>query len=153
RQIAVAHRKAFCDLQLEESRIEIALLERFLDDGGQTFVLELTRREIHGHAQRWEAALLPVAQLFARGAQHPLADRDDAADLLRKRDEMLRLDESEARLVPANQRFEPDDLSRRDFHLRLVIELEFLPLHRAPQRGLERQPHFPALPRDRPVEL
>lgn len=43
-------------------------------------------------------------------------------------------------MVPADQRLQPDDLSRCEFHLRLVVQFEFVALDRQVQVGGDHHP-------------
>ena len=120
--------------------VESGTLQRRGDHLRQIAVLELARRQIHGHAEAAIAIALPLSRLPAGFAQHPLADRHDQPRLLGDRDEVLRPDQTEAGAVPAQQRFDAGHASRGDVDLRLVVELQLAALERVAQIVLQRQP-------------
>src|SRR6185436_13538629 len=101
----------------------------------ERFVLELARREIDGEAEIGAALQMPRAHLPARRPEHPLADRHDRADLLRERDEVLRLHHPDTGTIPAQQRFESGDPSGLELELRLIDEKQLVALDRAAQRA------------------
>ena len=84
--------------------------------------------------------LLPCRQ-FARGAfEDEDAEFDDDARLLGDRDEDVRAEAAEARMIPAQQRLEAGDGAILQPHDRLEIDLDLAARERAAQIGLERQP-------------
>ena len=87
-----------------------------MDQSGQVAVAELHRRQIDRDLQR----LGPGCRLAARLAHDPLAHRDDQPALLGERDEGAGRDHAALRMLPSNQRLEPDDLAG-DARLRLVV--------------------------------
>ena len=79
------------------------------------------------------AALVPFHDLPAGLLDHPLADRHDAAAGLRDRDEGARQHQAAGRMVPADQRLQPDDRSGFRSDLRLIVQLELVALDRVAQ--------------------
>ena len=67
-------------------------------------VLHEARRKIHGSGEI-EAALPPVADLADRVREHEIGDTDDEARLFRQRQEFAGIEQAEARMAPAHQRF------------------------------------------------
>src|SRR5215203_4983134 len=98
--------------------------------------------------QRWPVAAGPP--------QHPLAERDDEAELLGDGDEPRRADEALLGMRPAHQRLEPDDgqaVGRED---RLVMEAEPVLVDRLAQVLLDRLTHADGLvhlPREEAVAV
>ena len=83
---------------------------------------------------------LPGAVLGAGLLQHPLAQRHDQAVLLGQRDELRGEQQAQLRMAPAHQRLGADRRAGPGIHDRLVVELELLPLERAAQGVLQREP-------------
>ena len=75
--------------------------------------------------------------MTARFADHPRPDRDDQAGVLGDGDERHRRDLSTRRVRPAQQRLEPFDLTARELHHRLVVEVELTAFQRLAQVVLE----------------
>src|SRR6185312_2080887 len=94
---------------------------------------ELDSRQIDGNRK----LARPVHRIAAGLPEHPIADRDNQADFLRHRDEIVRPDQTAFRMVPAYQRLEAADLAVRQVDQRLVIELEFAGQQRLAQIELE----------------
>jgi hypothetical protein len=67
----------------------------------------LLRRDVHGHAQTAVARATPLRALRARGAQDPVADRQDQARLLRDLEEVGGREQTELGVLPAQQRLAP----------------------------------------------
>ena len=82
---------------------------------------------------------LPRLLLGARGAQHPVSQRNDEAGLFGERDEIVGLDHAAGRMLPADERFESGNDAGRDFYDRLVVDDELLALERLTHVALQRQ--------------
>ena len=103
---------------------------------------ELARRQVDAHHEvaRRRVAALPLADLLARGLEHPAADRQDEARLLGERDERQRRHDAAGRVEPAQERLHADDPAGRELDDRLVVEPELGAVDGAPQVVLERRP-------------
>ena len=99
----------------------------------QAAVAKLHAGHVHRHLPGGAVGVAPAAHLRARLAQHPIADLDDQAALLREGDELVRRHEAALRMRPAQQRLDGLDLHILERQARLIIQREFLPLHRLAQ--------------------
>ena len=146
RDVGVLHRGGLGDLELEQLRRQTGVPERLGDELHQPGVVELARREVHRHLQ---AMLRADERRPAAGfAQHPFADLQDEARLLRHLDEFRRADQTAMRVVPAHQGLVRHDLAALRLDDRLVVHAQLVAAERAPQVALERQ-----APRRRQVHL
>jgi len=73
--------------------------------------------------REWNA-VLPGLELTTCFAQNPPAERHDEPGLFRDRNEVERRNHSQHRVLPSHERFEADDLIRRQRHNRLVQQQE-----------------------------
>ena len=130
RVLGVVHQLALGDLELDQRRID----PRAIDDGADAHVevelAELPRRQVHRDRQQLGPRGLPGAQVRARLAQHPFADRHDQSALLEDRDEVRRRDDAAGRVVPTQQRL---GAARP-----LGLQVEFRLVHQAELAALER---------------
>ena len=106
----------------------------------QVRLQQLARRQVDRHAQRRQPGALPGRCLFDGAAQHPVADGNDQAGLLGDRDETIRGDAPQRRVLPAQQGLDADDATLPEVDLRLVVQIKLLVAQRMAQRGLQRQP-------------
>ena len=79
------------------------------------------------------------AAVLDGGAQHPVADLDDEAGLLRHREEFAGAAEAAIGHAPANQRFDQRHVERLGVDQRLIEQLELVVLDGAPQALLDRE--------------
>ena len=102
-------------------------------------VLELAPAQVHAHRQRRLDGVreLPLARLPAGLTQHPAADRDDEAGLLRERDEVERRHEAALGVVPAHERLDRRDPAAGQVDGRLVVDHELVALERLLELGLQ----------------
>src|SRR5215217_3116439 len=68
----------------------------------------------------------PLLDLPGGLLEYPLADLDDQAGAFRNGDELAGADQPPARMLPADQRFRFVHLAGRQFHYRLVEQLELI---------------------------
>ena len=82
----------------------------------------------------------PLRGLAARGVEDGGADRDDESGVLGEMEELRGREDAELRVLPAQQRLDPDDLGAGEAHDRLVVDAELAAVdgvaHRVPQRRL-----------------
>src|SRR5207253_6044235 len=104
-------------------------------------LLELPRGEVYAHYQGWAAAssTLPQSRLDVGFAQHPLSYWDDQARFFGNGDKLRWRDQPALRVLPADQRLEPNYLAGVEPHLRLVIKLKLSMLNSQAQVGLHLQ--------------
>ena len=100
--------------------------ERVAHDPLDVGVSKLRARHVDRDRDRVEARILPDANLAARLVETPGTDLADHAALFRDRNELLRADEAELAVVPAQERLESRDGVRGEFDLRLIVEREFV---------------------------
>ena len=139
REIDVLHGHAFGDLQLERLRIDLRLLDRRLDVVDQRELAELARGQIHGDAKIGESHVPKRSRLQQRRSQNPIADEHDESAVLRDGEKTSRRHQAALGMPPSQQCFHTDDAHRADVDLRLIIDLELVPLHRLMQSVLQRQ--------------
>ena len=97
------------------------------------------RRNIDADAHRRKSGIAPRARIVADAAQHPLADRHDQSRFFREGDEVRRLHESARRMVPANQRFQRNDLLAVAVEDRLVVQHQLVAFERVVEALFERE--------------
>ena len=83
---------------------------------------------------------MPFPNLRAGFSEHPLADGHDQAAALRHSYELVGRHQAPFRVLPAEERFHPDDHSTGDLHLRLIYQEQLFSLQRQPQAVLQSQP-------------
>ncbi len=116
-------------------------------------IAHLPRRQVHrNHEVRAERAP-PFGQLLARALQHPGADRDNQAGVLRDRDELHRRDVAQFAVVPAQERFRADCAAAPAIDDRLVDETQLARRQRAAQELLDREAPLQVLVQLRGKEL
>src|SRR5438445_2234388 len=91
---------------------------------------------------------MPLLHLRTSGAQHPLADWKNQSATFGDRNEFVGRQQSQLRIVPADQRLSSDDAIRIELDHRLVVDNEFLPVERVMQAPFERQPSDRSFHRD-----
>src|SRR5204863_4761785 len=137
RDVAVLHRGGLGDLELEQPRRQAAVPEHPGDELHQLGVVELAGGEVYRNLQ---AALRADERRPAAGfAQHPFADLQDEARLLRRLAEFRRADETAMRVLPAHQGLVRHDLPALHRDDRLVVHAQLVAAERAPQVALQRQ--------------
>ncbi len=99
---------------------------------------ELLRRDVHGDPHSRESKALPVLAVQGRSLDHPLSHGDDQTTRFQDRQESSGRDETGVRIVPPDQGFHALDAPRLHVDLRLIVELELLPLHRDTQLSFQR---------------
>ena len=87
-------------------------------------LLQLLRRDVDRDAESGWPDLLPLRVLLTRRAQHPLAHLANLSGLLRQREELIRREQPELRVQPAQQRLCTDDALASQIELWLVEEPE-----------------------------
>ena len=103
--------------------------------------MQLDRRQVDRHAQVFQAAVMPLAQLTAGLVQNPFADIDNAAVLLGQGDEQVRRDQSPLGVLPAQQCFDADHFMAGIADLGLVDQIELIALQRTAQVLVEFTTH------------
>ena len=104
----------------------------------QIFLFELNGRNIDGD---WhlDAIIGPCARLPDGFVDHPVADRHDEAAMFRDRNELIRAEQAELGMFPADQGFDGTNHTGFRNHFRLVMEQELNLLDRVADAGLHRQ--------------
>jgi hypothetical protein len=97
----VLHHHAFGDFKLQQVRRHAGFTERTTDIVQEVGVDELAGRKVYRHADRRQPVPLPLHVLRTSGLEHPPADRNDQPGLLGQRDELVGLQQSEIRMLPA----------------------------------------------------
>ena len=100
---------AFGQLQLQVAGCQPGRLQRGADFADEAGLGQLARRDIHRHPHRLAEAGDQALGGAAGFVQHPAADRVDQAGFLGDADEVAGGDAPQLRMVPADQRFQPDD--------------------------------------------
>jgi hypothetical protein len=99
----------------------------------QALLFELARRYIDRDRDRRQARVLPGLVLAARRHQHPFADGDNQAAFFGQADEAQRRNDAVLGMLPADQRFDPDDQAGAQVDLGLVQQVELAFVERAAQ--------------------
>ena len=134
----IAHESRLRDLEIDEPRIDLRHAQNRGDAIRERGRHDLHRRDVHGDALRG-TPVLPVSSLEAHRLEHPVADRHDQAARFGDRNEPVGLYRHAACIRPTQQRFETPDAASRQFHLRLVEEVELAGVQSPPQPVLD--PH------------
>src|SRR5690606_21712936 len=131
----------FGHLELELAWADPGLAHDRAEPVGKALVAELGRRHVDRDGQ-----LGPLARDRAGFVQDPVAERGDQAGFLGHGHEDLGRDPAAARMVPAEQRLEADDLAFAGIDHRLVVDAETLAAgERAAQLRLEHRAQLDAL--------
>ena len=77
---------------------------------------------------------MPPDRLATRLFQRPGSERDDQSGLLGQRDELHRRNESPLRVLPTDQRLEPEQCAGVERDHRLVVDAHLAPLDGAVER-------------------
>src|SRR5690348_9329772 len=88
---------------------------------GESGIVQLHRRHVHRDSERTR----PCGSFGAGGAQYPFADVQDGTTLLRNGNEYGGRDITARGVLPAQQCFKPNDLTRLKVLLRLVDQSQF----------------------------
>ena len=121
RGLLVVQQYALGDLDLQPRGCKAGSRERADDHLHQAGTAKLDRRNIDGDVK----IVRPLRGGGAGLPDHPLAHRDDEADLFGQRNEVGRRDHPLARMIPAYQGLEAADFLARQVDHRLVVQLEF----------------------------
>ena len=133
--LGVAHGRALGDLQLQQARIETALLERTGHDRAEVGLLKLAGRKVHCHPPSRPRARLPAGL-----AQHPLPDGHDHSRLFGDADEHGRRHDAVTGTLPAEERLHRRRLARVQPDHRLVMQHQLLALDGVTERSLQGEP-------------
>jgi hypothetical protein len=124
------------DLDLHEARVDIVGTQRALDDAAHVLTMELLGRQIDGDPHGRHAGPQPRADLPAGALQHPASGGTDQPRFFQGGNELARRHQAPLGMAPAQQRFDPRDVTAAEAHLRLEVQEELVPLERAPQIGV-----------------
>ena len=119
-------------------RCHTPAFERDGDAVGQAHVGEVTHREVDSDRQV-DSRLLPGAHLTQGALDHEEGDRCDQSGVLGERDERVGVLDAACRVVPPDQRLDPQHFAARHVDLGLVDEEELVVLDRRPQVGEDRE--------------
>src|SRR6185503_256178 len=108
-------------LQRQLARVELVRPDRVGDEPYEIAMAELDGGQVHGDRQP-RLGPLPVVDLPARRAQHPLADLEDQPGLLELGDEARGRYGSELAVVPAEERLGARDAPIGEVAVRLVVD-------------------------------
>src|ERR1035441_9355815 len=125
-------------------RGEASLVEHLSDEFAEVLLTKLNRRYIYCYRHCGEPFVLPFSRLGGGGPEHPFTDGHDQPAVLRNPYELIGWHETQLRVLPAEERFQPSDPSSPNIHLRLVHEREFFVVERQSQAISQGQP-FPNL--------
>ena len=134
--VGVAHEGGFGDLDDQRGGVETAHGEGVADVLDDGVVVELAARDVDRDVEG-VAPGVPGGHLLAGLAQHPAADLADLAGLLEDRDELVGLDQTPGRVLPAQQRLDADQGEVVEVVDRLVDEAELVARQRRAQIELE----------------
>src|SRR5262245_40295612 len=138
-RLAVVHQHALGQLDHEAARVDARDAEGLLHVGADVGLRELDRGDVDADADL--AALgqvrLPDLHLAAGLRQHPAAERDDLARLLRDRDEFARADHAALGVLPADERLDAEQVARVQLDDRLVEQQELAALERLADLSLQ----------------
>ena len=140
--VEVVEQRALGHLEAEAARVDGEVLQRARHEGGEVGPLQLAARDVGRDRQPFARGAVGGgrAQQLARALEHPLADGDDDAGLLRDAQEVAGHDEAPHRVVPAQQRLDRDPAAGGEVELGLEQHPQLVLLQRAPERALGQQP-------------
>ena len=149
---AVAHRvvddAALGQLQGEQLAGDAVPLQGPPDPGDEVGLGQAVRREVHRDRQR-DVLVQPAAAAGQRQVEDVVGDRADPADLLGQVDEVVGRDRAVARMRPAHQRLDGDDVGGLRVDDRLEDDADLAVGHRLLELGAELQPPQALLVEDR----
>ena len=135
---AASHQHALGQFEHQPIGVQLGLIEHTLHDLGEVAIDHLAGRQVHRDRDRLLTRRhRPVDRISDRSGEHPLADFDDDSRLLGQRNELSWRHHAAVRVVPAHQRFGPDDLLRAQLHDRLIHHRQFATIHCLAQIGLQ----------------
>ena len=137
------HQDAFSQFQLKIGGGQAGFLQDQFDPGEKILVTKLDGRNIHRDRHGKKTALQPELRLPAGFTQRPATNRHDQAALFRNRHKAPRVEQTDIRIKPANQRLDAGHLAGGKIDLRLVMQEKFTPLQGPAQAA------FDLLPADR----
>ncbi len=135
--LGAIHHDGLGNLEIQQMGGEARVGQGLGHQGVDRLVAKLARGEIDAHGDLRQTRLAPALGLLTGLAQHPLADGQNHARLLRLRNELHGWHQAAIGITPAQQRLGADHATALQIHLRLVEELELLGIQGAAQRPLE----------------
>ena len=99
--LGIVHQLAFGDLKLDQGRIDACRIDHGADAHIEVGLAELTRRYVHRHGNRPDAAGGPAFQVFAGASYDPFTDRHDEPGLFEHRNELRRRYDAPLGMLPA----------------------------------------------------
>ena len=130
----ILKKRGLGDLKLQPSRRKPGLHQSREYDLEEVILFELDGRDI----DRQLDVRGPGSGVRASPPQNPFAKRHDKTGCLRKRNELVRCDQTLGRMAPPDQRLDAAKRSRLRIHDGLVMQLEFLSLDGVAQLDLRR---------------
>jgi len=133
------HQAAFSQLQLKEAGRQAGFIQNPGNPLDKSLLPNLDRGNVHRHGHRMQARLQPGLILPAGFAQHPATDRHNQAALFRDCHEVLRVDESEDRIAPADECLATGEGPGSEIDLGLVMQHELSLPEGPPEAGFNKQ--------------
>ena len=133
RRAVVAKENALGDFELDAIAGKFVAAKRFAHNIGQRRRDDLLGADVERDGDR----VRPRRGRAARFVDDPIADGDHQAGFLGDRDEDVGRDIAALRVVPADQRFEPDQLLGLGIDQRLIDEVELLRCERLAEVAFE----------------
>src|SRR5204863_9227344 len=99
--------------ELEKVSRQAGRSEGALDDVDEALCrVEVSSRDVHCDPRRWKAGVEPALRLPAGFVEDPRVDLDYEPGFLGERHELVRSEQAENRVLPANECFDANDLGR-----------------------------------------
>ena len=130
RALGIGHDGRLGDLDHEPVRRQFCGRELAGDHADDAGFDQIVRRQVERHAQA-AALVIPASGLVDRKVDHQPAEGTDEAGVFGDVDELVGRDRVAAGLGPPDERFDADDLARRERHLRLVVQHQVAVVDRA----------------------
>ena len=123
----ILHHRTLGQFEFQAMCRQLAVGEHGGDQIWQLDEVEVTRRKVDCDPQLRSHGLLPDYRLTAGFLEHPLADGDDQPGFLGDGDEGIGHHQAMLGMLPTNQGFDADDLSREQRKQGLVVQDKLFP--------------------------
>ena len=137
-ELRLTHDLGLGDLQRDDVGPHTVVAQDLGDIVGQLTLEQVAGGDVHRQLQL-DPVHRPLRSLGDCFAEHVARDLGDQTGALADGDELVRGDPTECRMVPSQQRFDGNDLARREIGLRLVVDEQLFALERFAQIGSQRQ--------------
>ena len=138
--IEIRDQNAFREFQFESCGTGLCFRNERPKATREILLRKMRGRDIHGNANRPKALPLPNGTLPESLRNSPLAERRDQAGLLSHGNKGVGRNETNGVVLPTQERLHTGEFACRQFHLRLIMKLQFAVRERLPQQVADFEP-------------